>query len=146
MTHLYHLLYQSKACVPFDSKALTLLAKHARFQNFITQVSGLLIYSDHHFFQILEGSLTDIEAVYDRILADSRHTNIQLLDKKPIDERAFWRWNMGLTIIDKDSDVHAQLLDYLHNSDLAKHNQDDATFILNAFANQAFHPFIQECS
>ncbi|STX51499.1 regulatory protein (GGDEF domain) [Legionella busanensis] len=143
MSELYHLIYKSQAKMPFNTSQLTQLAKIARFKNFTQQVSGLLIYSGQEFFQILEGRLDSIESIYNSILNDKRHKDIVLLVKEPITNRTFWRWNMGLTIIDDNTDIRTQLIEYMQNDiELAKANKDDARFILQAFSNKIFQQYI----
>ncbi|STX29241.1 regulatory protein (GGDEF domain) [Legionella beliardensis] len=144
MSDLYHLIYKSEAKKPLDACELTELAKLARFKNFIYQLSGLLIYSEQRFFQVLEGKLSSIELIYQKIEEDDRHENIVLLTKEPIASRTFWRWNMGLTIIDDDSDIKQQLVNYMQsNINLAAANKNDAGFILEAFSRETFQNYIQ---
>ncbi|WP_419418750.1 BLUF domain-containing protein [Legionella sp. D16C41] len=144
MSELYHLIYKSQATAPLNDDQLTELAKIARFKNFIYQLSGLLVYSEQNFFQILEGKLASIEVIYDKIVKDSRHENIVLLTKEPITKRTFWRWNMGLATIDDTNDIREQLIQHMQlNINLAFTNKNDARFILEAFSRKVFQEYIQ---
>jgi len=61
------------------------------------QVTGLLLYSEGGFMQVLES---------EQPAEDSRHHNIIVLNMDPIDEREFSAWSMGfrrLTEEDGDS-------------------------------------------
>ena len=43
----------------------------------------------------MEGDRTVVEALYEKIAADKRHTRITKLILEPIEERAFADWTMG---------------------------------------------------
>jgi hypothetical protein len=45
--------------------------------------------------QILEGERQAVEALYERIEQDPRHTNISRVLDRPIRERLFAQWSMG---------------------------------------------------
>lgn len=58
-------------------------------------VTGVLLYSNTHFIQYLEGDYRKITGVYDKIKQDSRHRNVALITTGPIKERSFPSWKMG---------------------------------------------------
>ncbi len=58
-------------------------------------VTGVLLYSDTHFVQYLEGEYGKISSLYDKIKADSRHKNAIMINTAPIKERSFPSWQMG---------------------------------------------------
>lgn len=126
-----------------DDIQLTSLAKQSRFNNLIYQISGLLVYSNQQFYQILEGEKDSIELVYSKIEQDNRHKDILLLTKEAIASRTFWRWSLGLVTIRDKSDVYTQLIDYIReNKSLASKNIDDASFIFEAFSKDKFQEYI----
>ena len=46
-------------------------------------ISGILLYNERNFFQLLEGEKKTVEDLYAKIIKDSRHDNIiKFLDKK----------------------------------------------------------------
>lgn len=63
-------------------------------------VSGLLLYSDGHFMQLLEGPQTTVADVFARISTDARHHNIQQLHFAACQARLFPGWEMGLLNLD----------------------------------------------
>jgi hypothetical protein len=70
------------------------------------QVTGLLLYSEGGFMQVLESEQPAVDETFSRIRQDSRHHNIIVLNMDPIDEREFSAWSMGfrrLTEEDGDS-------------------------------------------
>ncbi|UOQ69615.1 BLUF domain-containing protein [Hymenobacter volaticus] len=92
---LYQLIYTSRACVLFDAEALTQLLTKARTFYASQHVTGLLLYSEGHFLQILEGTRPEVETVYALIRQDPRHEQLQLLGQGPVPRRAFPYWGMG---------------------------------------------------
>jgi hypothetical protein len=47
------------------------------------------------FLQVLEGGRSAVNKLYNRIVADTRHTDVELLSYEEIGERRFAGWSMG---------------------------------------------------
>ena len=92
---LYELIYTSHARVLFDAEALTQLLGKARTFNASRHVTSLLLYSEGHFLQVLEGTRPEVETVYALIRQDARHEPLQVLGQGPVPRRAFPYWGMG---------------------------------------------------
>ncbi|MGC9560906.1 MAG: BLUF domain-containing protein [Brachymonas sp.] len=59
-------------------------------------ITGALCYSKNIFMQVLEGSRTDVNHLYGRILQDQvHHEDVQLLHYSEITERSYSGWTMG---------------------------------------------------
>lgn len=104
---LLQLIYISGASVPFSQKELKSLLKKAREKNHEVDVSGILIFHDGAFFQVLEGPPEAVYTIYDRISQDPRHDEIKLLLKSEVEERSFPDWSMGFVNIEKASDLRS---------------------------------------
>ena len=107
---LYHLIYQSRALVPFAAPELAVLLEHARTHNRQVHITGLLLHSpDGRFLQILEGEDAAVrELYYQHILSDPRHYQCQVLGEGSCAERSFADWNMGCQVAQPE-DLHALL-------------------------------------
>ena len=70
-------------------------------------VTGVLLYAQGTFFQVLEGSSENVKDVYDRILKDPRHKTVTKLHEAEIEARRFTEWNMGWSRI-PDSHPNAE--------------------------------------
>ena len=92
---LTELIYVSAAAQPFDQAALGSLLASARARNAARGLSGLLLYVDAAFIQVLEGGAAEVEALFRRISADARHQRILVLKRGPIAQRRFADWAMG---------------------------------------------------
>lgn len=66
-------------------------------------ITGVLLYSDTHFVQYLEGDYKEITGLYDKIKTDDRHKNIVLITTGPIKERSFPSWQMGAKKFDENN-------------------------------------------
>jgi hypothetical protein len=88
--------YASAASAPFTGQALSDLLLRARRTNSSIGLTGMLLYHQESFFQVLEGPPAALERLYERICADQRHTKITKLIHEPIEQRSFAEWTMGL--------------------------------------------------
>lgn len=66
----------------------------ARRNNPREGITGALICRHDVYLQLIEGPEDAIDALYARILADDRHTNIELLLSEDMGERLFPSWAM----------------------------------------------------
>lgn len=92
---LERLVYQSTARHEFGSLHLFSLLTMARLRNSALSITGHLLYHDGRFVQCLEGSPKHVEQVWQRVLRDDRHHEIQLLVRGPAQERRFSQWAMA---------------------------------------------------
>jgi len=92
---LVTLVYTSIATAPLDEEQLIQLLAQARMNNAMHHVTGMLLYRDSTFMQVLEGNERVILALESRIKDDPRHTAMQRTLFRPIDARAFPGWSMG---------------------------------------------------
>ena len=63
-------------------------------------LTGMLLYSNGGFMQVLEGKEDALQAAYGRIAADPRHKDLYLLAHEPVAARAFSQWHLGCRRID----------------------------------------------
>jgi hypothetical protein len=92
---LIRLTYASRAknLGPMDVKDI--LAS-SRQNNLALGVTGALCLSNGIFLQCLEGDRGAVNALYHRILQDTRHFDPAILDFDDIVSRQFSTWSMGL--------------------------------------------------
>lgn len=92
---LVRLMYTSRAVARFDSEELHAILRQSRRNNPQAGVTGVLCWSQGLFLQVLEGGRSAVNTVYNRITADPRHTQVELLHYDEISERHFAGWAMG---------------------------------------------------
>lgn len=89
------ILYLSTPTVPFSDEDLKELLVKSRENNRARSVSGILLFVNNLFIQVLEGESDDVEALYQLISRDPRHKSILKIYDKPIEEKLFDVWSMA---------------------------------------------------
>ena len=102
---MYHLIYVSSAVNLFSDQQLKDLLEVSRRNNSERDLSGMLLYVDGNFIQVLEGEKADVLTIYDRVSRDPRHCGVITLLQGDITHRDFTDWSMGFRKLNKDSDT-----------------------------------------
>ena len=97
---LHHLGYVSTETVRFSEEALVALLSEARNANADRGVTGLLLYREGSFYQVLEGSESAVMATFQEIEGDPRHKEVRILFHGETDAREFADWKMGFLNLD----------------------------------------------
>jgi hypothetical protein len=92
---LVQLIYVSTAAHPLSEDELREIHDSATRRNAVQEVTGLLLYSNGSFMQVLEGEREAVHDVMSRIQHDCRHHSIDILTESRVDSREFGRWSMG---------------------------------------------------
>lgn len=92
---MIHLIYISSATGKFSEDDLLYLLEQSRARNKRQGVTGMLIFKDGAFLQVLEGVETDVDEIYQSILNDQRNTGNYVIERTTIKERNFPNWSMG---------------------------------------------------
>jgi hypothetical protein len=92
---LHHLIYLSRATEPFSDDDLQVLLAQARRNNSAQHITGMLVYGNGQFAQIIEGEQRVLEDLYNRLLLDPRHAQVTKFADKAIAARSFGEWSMA---------------------------------------------------
>ncbi|HTU44043.1 MAG TPA: BLUF domain-containing protein [Bryobacteraceae bacterium] len=92
---LVSLVYVSSATREFQQPELLEVLRTARNNNQRLDITGMLLYKDGNFMQVLEGPREALSGLMSSIERDSRHRGMIVLIKKPIEERQFANWSMA---------------------------------------------------
>lgn len=95
---LIHCIYASAAARRFTPLELTELLQAARRNNERLGVTGMLLYAEGSFFQVLEGPTIAVDALFAQIESDPRHEQVTLIIREPVTRRTFADWTMGFDI------------------------------------------------
>ena len=87
--------YVSRAAETMTQEALLSLLQQCLANNESSGVTGMLLYGNDTFLQVLEGDEAVLEAVIDNIRKDPRHSRIHFLYRKPLERRQYADWSMG---------------------------------------------------
>ena len=92
---LVRLLYASRALAPIAPEALMTILRQSKANNPSHGITGVLCCSQDIFLQVLEGGRSAVNRLYNRIVTDPRHKDVELLSYEQINERRFAGWSMG---------------------------------------------------
>jgi uncharacterized membrane protein (DUF373 family) len=88
------------------------LLQQCREYNAESGLTGMLLYCNTSFLQVLEGDEKVVDDLIDKIRNDTRHTNLQMLHRKTIQRREYSEWSMGFKRV---SDTELQNVEGLRN-------------------------------
>lgn len=132
---MYYLVYISTAVKLLDDEDLRAILIASRKKNTVRNISGLLLYSEGVFIQLLEGDKMEVELAYKGIELDRRHKNLIILATGEYEKRMFPNWSMGYSVANKD--MVDQMTGYLDPSRpgwLDHTGQNTAVVLLKTFA------------
>ncbi|MCH2533835.1 MAG: BLUF domain-containing protein [Bdellovibrionales bacterium] len=92
---LVRLTYASLVTEDFTQKDLKKIISQSRENNLEKGITGYLLYDDKYFLQTVEGSAEEVNKLYNNIVNDLRHNQVQLLGFEEIEYREFTHWNLG---------------------------------------------------
>jgi hypothetical protein len=73
----------------------------SRRNNVSRNLVGVLYYGDGCFFQCLEGKAQDIDKLLESLNRDTRHGDLKILSRNPIDHLSFINWEMKYVAVDE---------------------------------------------
>ena len=118
---LFHLGYVSTETQQFSPEALIALLTEAREANGKRSVTGLLLYREGSFYQVLEGAESEVMSTFNGIKGDPRHDSVRVLFKGDATTREFADWQMGFINLDGvELGALTGYSDFLNREDNAK--------------------------
>jgi Sensors of blue-light using FAD len=115
--NLVHCVYCSASTkIPLSSTELESLLDECRHNNSKADITGILLYQNGSFFQVLEGEGEKVEALFNKIGSDKRHHQTKKIISEPITTRSFAEWTMGFPkITSKELATIPGLNDFFHH-------------------------------
>lgn len=106
------IVYFSTWQEPFRQDDLSATLEQSRLNNNESGITGIMLFVKGSVVQVLEGAKDVIEALYQRIEADQRHTDVIRVLNRPIQKRLFGQWAMGYeTITERQLDQIRMVVD-----------------------------------
>ena len=90
------LLYLSTKYSSLTEQDISMIVESSSVNNADSEITGVLLEYNNYFLQYLEGPEYNVLRLYDIIKRDNRHSNIQLIQTKDIQEKIFSDWSMIL--------------------------------------------------
>lgn len=124
---MHHIIYISKAAGHFSQEDLIELLKICRVNNSANQITGMLLYLNGKFIQVLEGPEVEVQRTFEKIKNDERHYRVIKVLQGNYPERVFSDWQMGFRVVtQEDLDTVSGLKDidsyFQENLNLEKGN------------------------
>ncbi|AWB25888.1 blue light sensor protein [Methylobacterium currus] len=99
MTDLYRLVYASKNLLQGTEHDIATeihqILEVSQRNNMKIGVTGALMFNAGSFAQVLEGPRNGVEATFERIQRDLRHSDVTVLQCVPVESRGFANWSMA---------------------------------------------------
>ena len=137
---LYRLVYSSVRSESCDQECIDKILASSVKNNPSKDVTGMLLYTEDRFIQILEGPLINVMETYNMILKDKRHGGSVIRYCAPTEERFFEDWHMGSKSIEESvleynteiSTEERKLYNSLADGNLSSY-KDDSIRMLKTF-------------
>nr|WP_294944723.1 BLUF domain-containing protein [uncultured Mucilaginibacter sp.] len=128
-----NLVYLSTSTTLLSDDELLDILKASRRNNKAHNVSGVLLYCEGTFIQVLEGADFDVDAIFAKLEKDTRHKNIIVMMNEPLKQRNFAGWAMGFASVNGITS-HQFISDLTSTDDILAHSGNHAAIdMLKAF-------------
>ncbi len=97
---MYHLVYISYVSRPLREDDLIDILNTSRLNNKKNGITGMLVYLNEKFIQVLEGEYEAVNNVYKEIASDVRHRKVTTILEGNTEQRIFKDWSMGFKKLD----------------------------------------------
>ena len=121
----------------YDHDEMVYLLDIIRTNNKKLNVTGMLLYDDGSFFQVLEGDKAAVNSLFNIIEKYPRHSKVSKIVEEPIVSRSFSEWTMGYSDVSiKELKQIKALNDFFtENNSFTELDQGRALKLLNEFKN-----------
>ena len=115
---IYQIIYLSKTETDLSDEVLEAILTQAQKNNSAQGLTGILLYENREFLQVLEGGYDAVKSALARISNDPRHNDMVLLYDGRVNKRAFAKWKMGFARLETSQRSKLeQLNDFFDNED-----------------------------
>jgi len=148
ITSIFYLIYSSVESEVFDADMIKTLLNQSRNFNKQNDITGILLYvkgqqitkSKGRFMQLLEGDERIVRKLYKKIMNDTRHESVVLLQIGKYDKCIFSDWSMGFE--DSDDDTFESISGHFNLNDIIEYCNKSAPSdvplqFLRSFYNEA---------
>lgn len=102
---LHAICYISNSVDLWQARPLENLFILSKIQNVFRNVTGLLLYNEGTFLQVVEGGKDTIAVLLSKIKRDKRHNQITVMFDRPIKHRIFKSFQTGLVSSDNEKEL-----------------------------------------
>ena len=117
------IIYISKLTTPISCEDIESIGVVSNRNNSRINITGILVFFEKMFFQIIEGDDEKVDQLYNKIGNDERHHDIlRLKTEYDINERLFPNWNMKTINLDNNVDDLLRPIKILLQSVIESHS------------------------
>lgn len=106
MNLVYYIIYTSTPTAPPTKAVIDEILKDSRSSNEKKGITGMLLCTQDRYFQFLEGDEQEVNAVFDKIKKDPRHTGVYVRIRGFNHRRIFEEWSMASWMLSKEELSH----------------------------------------
>lgn len=107
---MHRFIYISTAQSEKETSSLSAIQSTSMFCNERDGLTGVLLWANGGFFQLIEGPKQKLDAAIGRIYLDTRHAGIIRMSYTPISDAICADWGMGMFPV-KGSSPHSEIFD-----------------------------------
>jgi hypothetical protein len=132
MRQMIQVLYSSKTKTDISQNEINDILEVSRKNNQKNKVTGILLYRNREFLQLLEGERINVYYTLKKIMEDQRHTNVNVFYENEIQKSLFNNWSMAFK---SESDLNPEIGQRLEQLKLSPNIVDDLALVtlLNSF-------------
>jgi hypothetical protein len=98
---MFYLLHVIFAIRLMDNDELLTLHQLSQKNNEKSEITGMLLYQEDNFMQMIEGNKAGVLELYDKVAMDKRHKDMYKIMSGQINKRNFNDWSMGFCNINE---------------------------------------------
>jgi hypothetical protein len=102
---IIRLLYISRATGAITTTVTGSILESARVHNRVAGITGVLCQGQGLFIQVLEGERRTVNRLYNSIIKDKRHQDVELVSIEEIQERKYPNWSMAHVVISENDPI-----------------------------------------
>ena len=100
---MYRIIYLSSAVKEFSEEEISSLLIQSRKYNSEHRITGVLLYIEGDFLQVIEGEKKIVKQLFEKIKVDPRHKGVICVFDDAIKERNFKDWSMGFCALEYEN-------------------------------------------
>ena len=93
---MFRLIYASRSNPILDGSEVYSLLATSKRNNKEHALTGVLLYGQGYFLQVLEGDRDEVNRDFQLIVADQRHHDVRIIEAANTGEREFSEWSMEI--------------------------------------------------
>ena len=130
---MYRIIYLSSASKLLSDDELNYLLKSSKIKNKKYNITGLLLYIDGDFLQVIEGEKQDVLNLFELIKKDERNRSIICVFNENVEKRQFPDWLMGFSQLTYHNLQKMDSFENITKNTLSNINDKVAITFINTF-------------